>query len=299
LSVILILAAILPAIVILVWISKSDLFPEPRRLVWGTAGLGIIGVVPIFLFGWPLDELVSRWTDPVASALGEAFLVTAIPEELVKFGIILLVSQSRHFDDPMDGIVYGVAASMGFAGLENILYVTEHGMATAIMRAVTAVPSHAMDGLLMGYFLALSKFAGRNRRRFLVSSLVIPILFHGVYDSVFFLADALKLDGISGLIWTVVFLEFQLSHAIFTIASEHQSGLLFKKEEDREAGWRLAETASSAQAGAPSASEAVRTAQREARARRWERHGYSEKENRLLNWFIGLNELQEIEPQRD
>ena len=67
--------------------------------------------------------------------------------------------------------------------VENIIYVFEHGMETAILRAVLAIPAHGFFGVAMGYFFALAKFSGRQfRQKNLVLCLLIPILLHGVYD---------------------------------------------------------------------------------------------------------------------
>jgi hypothetical protein len=82
----------------------------------------------------------------------------------------------------MDGVVYGTAASLGFAALENILYVSEGGFGLAVMRAVTAVPGHALLGVIMGFYVGRARFDPERRRRWLRLALVIPILLHGLYD---------------------------------------------------------------------------------------------------------------------
>jgi RsiW-degrading membrane proteinase PrsW (M82 family) len=65
---------------------------------------------------------------------------------------------NKNFNEPFDGIVYAVIVSMGFATIENIIYVFQYGFATGILRLFTAVPAHAAFGILMGYFLGKAKF---------------------------------------------------------------------------------------------------------------------------------------------
>jgi RsiW-degrading membrane proteinase PrsW (M82 family) len=80
------------------------------------------------------------------------------------------------------GIVYASFISLGFAGLENILYVTEGGMSVGITRAFTAVPAHALFGVIMGYQFGLARFYPEERARRLFLALLIPVLLHGIYD---------------------------------------------------------------------------------------------------------------------
>jgi hypothetical protein len=88
----------------------------------------------------------------------------------------------KDFDEPMDGIVYGVAASTGFAALENLVHISEGGIPVAVVRALTAVPSHAAHGAIMGYFLGLACLFERQRVVHCSCALLIPIMLHGLYD---------------------------------------------------------------------------------------------------------------------
>lgn len=90
----------------------------------------------------------------------KAFFVVALIEEFSKYIFVRFYSQpKKYFNEPFDGIVYAVMVSMGFAAIENIAYVSQGGMGTAIVRAFTAVPAHATFAVLMGYFMGLAKFA--------------------------------------------------------------------------------------------------------------------------------------------
>ncbi|MCA9714411.1 MAG: PrsW family intramembrane metalloprotease, partial [Myxococcales bacterium] len=117
--------------------------------------------------------------DPFVLGAMDAFVFAAIPEELCKF-LVLALYVRRHsaFDEPMDGLVYGATASLGFAALENVLYVATGGIGLAVVRALTAVPCHAALGALLGYGVARSRFEGRA----LILALPLPIFLHGLYD---------------------------------------------------------------------------------------------------------------------
>ena len=123
----------------------------------------------------------------VFGILISAFLSAALVEEVLKYFMVkCFVFQKPYFDEVFDGIVYAVTASLGFATLENIMYVMldENPYSVGILRALTAVPSHAFDGALLGYFLGLAKFSTSpiEQKRFIKKGLTYAILFHGFYD---------------------------------------------------------------------------------------------------------------------
>jgi RsiW-degrading membrane proteinase PrsW (M82 family) len=98
---------------------------------------------------------------------------------------------NRHFDERLDGIVYAVCVSLGFAGLENVLYIIgdTEWMSVALSRAIFAVPGHFCYGVVMGYFYSLARFSSANRQFYLTMAIVAPILLHGIYDAILFVMD--------------------------------------------------------------------------------------------------------------
>jgi RsiW-degrading membrane proteinase PrsW (M82 family) len=120
-----------------------------------------------------------------------AFFVVGLGEELLKYLVLVLYAfRKPSFNEPFDGIVYGVMIGLGFAALENIFYVMEGGIGVAVLRMFTAVPMHAAFGVIMGYYVGLSKFyRGSARMETSVMGLLFAVLLHGLYDFVLFQDD--------------------------------------------------------------------------------------------------------------
>ncbi|NTV84728.1 MAG: PrsW family intramembrane metalloprotease, partial [Bacteroidales bacterium] len=99
----------------------------------------------------------------------------------------IIVYNTNGYEKPetikqLDGIVYAVFISLGFAAIENILYVFQGGYSVGIVRAVTAVPAHALFGIMMGYNFGLARFNAEYRRLNLFAAFAIPFISHGAYD---------------------------------------------------------------------------------------------------------------------
>ena len=118
----------------------------------------------------------------VWKALLSAFILAAVTEELMKYWILQrYCTRQSAFDEPMDGMVYGAVASLGFAALENVLYVVGGGWGVAALRAVLSVPGHVSYGAIMGYYVGQARFTPgwpHSARR----GLWFAILLHGLFD---------------------------------------------------------------------------------------------------------------------
>ncbi|XXF75731.1 PrsW family intramembrane metalloprotease [Myxococcaceae bacterium GXIMD 01537] len=182
-------SAVVPSMLLLWYIRSRDRNPEPRGLVLKTFLLGALICVPVVPLSTTLESLGLRAFPGLADgALAKAFLGAAIPEELLKFLVLRwYVWRQSAFDEPLDGVVYGATASLGFATLENILYVGEHGLAVAVVRAITAVPGHAFTGVVMGAYVGRARFAEPARRfGLLAAGFFWATLLHGAYDAFLF-----------------------------------------------------------------------------------------------------------------
>lgn len=178
----LLFAASFPVVVFLIVIYRKDTEKEPPGLLFKCLILGCVAAVPI-LFIEVFVSSFNNFSSAFLYSFYEAFLVAAVVEEGIKFLFLyLIIWKRKEFDQYFDGIVYAVFVSLGFALVENIMYVFQYGFGTAITRAVLSVPGHGLFGVTMGYFFSLAKFSGRNRTGLLWLSFLIPVLFHGMYN---------------------------------------------------------------------------------------------------------------------
>ena len=209
---IILLTALLPIAVLVFYIYHKDKrLPEPTGQLVKAFLLGILSVPLSLCISIPLG-LMGVFPEVATSILGSirsAFFGAAIPEEIAKFFILWLVLRKNpYFDEKMDGIVYAVCVSLGFAALENIMYLfsnAEAYLSVGITRAMFAVPGHFCFGILMGYYYSLAKFYPKAPKKNKVLILVAPILVHGLYDSILFTADVTP--AISGVL-IILFLLF-------------------------------------------------------------------------------------------
>ena len=181
-------SAVVPALALLWYFYSRDANPEPRGVVLRTFFLGMVICAPVVPVAIELQKLGGTGGGPLGHALREAFLGAAVPEELFKFAVLWLWVRRQ----PVHGLVYGATASLGFAALENALYVASGGVGTALMRAVTAVPSHALTGAIMGAFAGRAVFGpGRSPASpalgVALVGLLAAIALHGAYDFVLML----------------------------------------------------------------------------------------------------------------
>ena len=187
------LSALIPAIVLLGYIYWRDRkSPEPISQLIKATALGVASIGVSLCISRPLQAigLIPEDIYSIGDAINVAFLGAAIPEELAKFVLLwLFLRNNRHFDERMDGIVYAVCVSLGFAGLENVLYVIgdDDWMSVALSRAVFSVPGHFCFGVIMGYFYSLAQYEPAHRARYMAMAIVAPILAHGIYDTLAFL----------------------------------------------------------------------------------------------------------------
>jgi protease PrsW len=178
------LVAILPGLAIAYWILQQDKYEkEPWRLTIGSFVCGMLSTAPAVA----VQLMLRSEADPDASesllqSLISCIFVVAMTEELSKFTFLRLYAYtSEEFNEPMDGIVYSVLISMGFATLENIFYSLQ-GLPVALARAVTAVPAHAAFGVVMGAFVGIAKFLPNRKGQMITLGLLLATLFHGLYD---------------------------------------------------------------------------------------------------------------------
>ncbi len=201
------IAALVPAFLLLWFFVSRDANPEPRGVLARTFLLGVLVPIPVVPMALMLEGAGASLGGAYGGAFKQAILGAAIPEELFKFAVLrFYIWKHPAFDEPMDGIVYGATASLGFAALENLLYVGGGGTAVAILRAFTAVPGHATWGAIMGAYVGRARFAPPEQARgLMVRGVLWCIALHGAYDFLLFTRSALALLAplvlVFGFVW--------------------------------------------------------------------------------------------------
>ena len=221
-NIILLCLAVLPVFVLGFFVYRKDKFEkEPVRMLLKAFIYGCLSVVPAIF----LEQLLSLlYTNMGGDSLPGVFqgaytgyIVAGCSEELSKLVLLTLVIwKSREFNEYFDGVVYATFVSLGFAGLENVMYVFGQdsyasALATGSMRAILSVPGHFLFGVVMGYYFALAKFQPENRSSNFFKAFFYPMLLHGTYDALLMIPEAMGEDTmvLSGILF-VLFIFFDI-----------------------------------------------------------------------------------------
>jgi len=160
---------------------------EPSLLLGSVFAGGFLSVGPVVFFGRLLFLSINRSLNPewLVYTIVENFIVIALVEEGFKFLVVMLLAY-RHsaFNEPYDGMMYAITASLGFAAFENILYVVNGGVVVGLARMVLSVPAHALFGAFMGYYAGKAKFEPLRKNYYLTLAVLVPVLLHGLFNFV-------------------------------------------------------------------------------------------------------------------
>ena len=181
------LITVVPSLIILSYFVFSDKFKEPNGTILTVFFLGFLICLPAGILNTLSDTYLNDGSD-LSKKLSYSFLGPAWAEELLKFLILYLIVVKRNeFNEPMDGIVYGVTVSLGFATYENYDYVFRLAelweidpYQMAVWRSYSAVPMHGLNGAIMGFFFGMYSFTAN--KKYLILCLLIPFLIHGFYN---------------------------------------------------------------------------------------------------------------------
>jgi len=212
------LVAAAPSLALLAYFYLRDRYErEPTGYVVAAYLLGVFALAA----AQGISVLVSEWvswdwlhTGGEPARLFDAFVLAGLAEELAKWVMLVAAVYAwREFDEPMDGLLYGVAIALGFATLENLLFLSSRGVSIAWQRAIFAVPAHALFGGCMGFYVGRAKFSPTPRTgQFWLSlglSFIVPVAFHGAYDFAL-------LHGLGWGVWAAVTL-LSLSFWVFVL----------------------------------------------------------------------------------
>lgn len=202
------LSGALPALAAMWYFDRLDAKrPEPRetlRLVAVIGGLCFIPVLPVEL----LLQKFAPAAGTYAHAIYKSFVVASFTEEAAKLAVVMFFVWKRpEFDERMDGIVYATQAGLGFALVENILYLLQPQsigkfIAMYIGRAVLAVPMHAIAAGFMGYYAAKQRFDKKGPG--VLGGFLIAVTIHGAYDAFLFSAPIAAKEQNAPLVWICI-----------------------------------------------------------------------------------------------
>lgn len=211
----LVVVALAPCLFLLWYFYNRDRYePEPKRKILKVFLLGALMVIPAAIIEIIFITIVDTMTSGTVYIFILAFIIVAPTEELLKFYTVKRWAyRSIEFDEVMDGIVYTVSASLGFATVENIFYVLSQGIGTGIARAFLAVPGHAFFGALMGYYIGRAKFDKKKEKQLIMRGILFAILVHGIYNFLLLTKTAFALLVIILLVVLCLFIKRNLRKA--------------------------------------------------------------------------------------
>lgn len=179
----LLILSLAPVFIILAYVWFRDKYEkEPLSLLIKALIAGGLVIIPVMYVESAFIHIMPS-LGKIGKAGYTAFVVAGYTEEMFKyFALYLLIWKNPNFNEKFDGIVYAVFVSLGFAAVENVMYVYDGGVGVALTRSLTAVPAHALFGVTMGYYMGIAHMVPQKRRSFLMLAFIVPFLLHGLYD---------------------------------------------------------------------------------------------------------------------
>jgi len=199
----------IPGLLWLWFVYKKDRFePEPIKWVLIVFFAGALSVIPTMFVSAIVSALLGfPGTETVSDAAKVSFLIAGVVEEGMKMAVVLVVIWKRsEFNEPIDGLVYASAAALGFASVENALYVSGHGMHAIIPRAFMSTAGHMLFSSMWGYALGRAKFEPEKKVSFLMKGFVLSAFLHGLYNFLLFtqVFASLVLFLLAILLWDIL-----------------------------------------------------------------------------------------------
>ncbi len=173
--------SILPGLLWVIYFYRMDkLDPEPKGLILRDFLLGMLLVYPASILETPFQSLISSEVS-FLTLIFSTFLIVGLVEEGLKALVVYKVHYNHPaFDEPLDGIIYGITVGLGFAAFENFFYTSMFGIQVGLYRAFLTSLAHASFSGIFGYYLGQAKF--RNRPKLIRRGLAIAVIYHGFYD---------------------------------------------------------------------------------------------------------------------
>ena len=228
-TVLLIIAAVIPAIILMYYVWTKDKSKEPPKMLITLFLLGIASCIPAMFIelavGSAINSIYPEGT--LSNLFVTAYFGVALIEEGCKFVLMYLYTRNhKEFNGLFDGMIYATFVSLGFAAFENIFYVLENGFGNAVVRGIMSVPGHMFFAVFMGFYYSMwhtyrlcdkseTYFANLNMihprlpkykyKGYLVTAIVLPTIVHGTFDFLLFINQTLACMGLVVVLYIVCF----------------------------------------------------------------------------------------------
>ena len=230
---VLLFLSVLPAALLIIFIYRQDKYQkEPFKSLCKAFFGGMLAVVFTIVTVRIIDYTIGLIPYLNQTVFYDSFITAGIPEELCKFLIFMIfIWNDKNFDEYFDGIVYASFISLGFATVENIMYVMPGGIGTGIVRALISVPAHFLFGVILGYFLSLAKFNSGKKGRYIIIGLLIAMAAHGLFDWLLMFSDRIG-GALSSFIYTFFIAgDVMLWRLGIRLIKKHQNNSLMQAQE--------------------------------------------------------------------
>ena len=230
---VLLFLSVLPAALLIIFIYRQDKYQkEPFKSLFKAFFGGMLSVVFTIITVRIIDYTIGLIPYLNQTVFYDSFITAGIPEELCKFLVFMIfIWNDKNFDEYFDGIVYASFVSLGFATVENIMYVMPGGIGTGIVRALISVPAHFLFGVILGYFLSLAKFNSDKKGRYIIIGLLIAMAAHGLFDWLLMFSDRMG-GALSSFIYTFFISgDVMLWRLGLRLIKKHQNNSLMQAQE--------------------------------------------------------------------
>ena len=230
---VLLFLSVLPAALLIIFIYRQDKYQkEPFKSLCKAFFGGMLAVVFTIVTVRIIDYTIGLIPYLNQTVFYDSFITAGIPEELCKFLIFMIfIWNDKNFDEYFDGIVYASFISLGFATVENIMYVMPGGIGTGIVRALISVPGHFLFGVILGYFLSMAKFNSEKKGRYIIIGLLIAMAAHGLFDWLLMFSDRMG-GALSSFIYTFFIAgDVMLWRLGIRLIKKHQNNSLMQAQE--------------------------------------------------------------------
>ncbi|MFH1509161.1 MAG: PrsW family glutamic-type intramembrane protease [bacterium] len=195
------LIALIPGIFWLWFYRRQDKKPEPIKLLAKVFILGALITIPAIFIEQFFDnsffvffgERFSESVDFFIVTISTLFIVAPVEEYLKYFVVKKTIWLDKEFNQPVDGIIYGVAAALGFATFENVLVMIGEGGEAIILRFATATLMHAITTGIVGFYMGVQKFSNAHQKNYIAQGIIIAIILHFIYNVLALASTSLSL----------------------------------------------------------------------------------------------------------